>query len=70
MHTTHSTAASTKTPAPSTERRTRLRLRDLCDEVIASHRAATGFQLLSDSERAEAQALLGRMVKAPVARQA
>lgn len=70
MPTTHSHAAST-TPLPApTERRTRHRLRDLCDEVIASYRAATGFQLLSDAEREEARAMLGQLVKAPVARRA
>ena len=57
------TGSSTTTSfASHADRRTRLRLRDLCDEVIASYRAATGGQLLSDDERAEANALLGRMV--------
>ena len=65
MHTTpHSTTSA------SNDRRTRLRLRDLCDEVIASHRAATGYQLLTDNERAEARALLGQMVPVMSRRQA
>ena len=49
------------TPA---DRRTRLRLRDLCDEVIASFRAASGHELLSDAERAEARATLARVTPA------
>ena len=61
----------TTTNAPSlNERRTRLRLRELCDEVIASHRAATGYQLLTDNERAEARALLGQMLPVMSQRQA
>ena len=73
MQTTqHVTASpsSTTSIASDADRRTRLRLRDLCDEVIASYRAATGGQLLSDDERAEANALLGRMMPAMARRSA
>ena len=45
----------------SSTRRTRLRLRELCDEVLASHRAATGNVPVSDDDRAEASALLDRV---------
>jgi hypothetical protein len=43
------------------ERRTRLRLRDLCDEVIASHRAARGQDAISSADRQVANELLGRI---------
>ena len=48
-------------PAASSDRRTRLRLRDLCDEVIASFRVATDRDVLSAAERAEAKSLLSRI---------
>ena len=47
-------------PAAS-DRRTRLRLRELCDEVIASFRVATDRDVLSTAERAEAKSLLSRI---------
>ena len=46
----------------SSSRRTRLRLRELCDEVLASHRVAHGRAPVSDDDRAEASALLSRVV--------
>ena len=45
----------------SSTRRTRLRLRELCDEVLASHRVATGRAPLTDDDRATAAALLDRV---------
>ncbi len=42
----------------SDDRRTRLRLRELCDEVIASHRAATGRDPIDAGDRVEAERLL------------
>lgn len=48
-------------PVP-TDRRTRHHMRELCDEVLASYRVATGRELLSDGERREARAMLARMV--------
>ena len=63
-HTTRSTTRTTPsaTPRPSVaDRRTRHRLRDLCDEVIASFRAARGASPLSESERAEAHAILANV---------
>jgi hypothetical protein len=45
----------------SASRRTRLRLRDLCDEVLASYRAAKGHDPLSHAEREDARALLSRV---------
>ena len=57
------TDASARTPVAA-DRRTRLRLRDLCDEVIASFRLAAGRDLLSDAERSEARATLARLTPA------
>ena len=45
-------------PVPA-DRRARLRLRELCDEVLASHRIAAERDLWTDEERAEAATLLG-----------
>ena len=58
----HTTADATTTTVSSAERRTRHRLRELCDEVIASYRAAKGYQLFSDRDRAEAYALMPQLV--------
>ena len=44
--------------AKSADRRTRLRLRDLCDEVLASYRVARERDLWSSDERHEAQRML------------
>jgi hypothetical protein len=54
------------TPSPRTagprpvaaERRQRGRLRELCDEVIASHRMARDGDLFSERDRQEARAFL------------
>jgi hypothetical protein len=43
---------------PTDDRRTRLRLRELCDEVIASYRAAKGGDPIADGERREAEDFL------------
>lgn len=40
------------------ERRTLGRLRDLCDEVLASYRVARGIDVLSEQDRREAEELL------------
>ena len=47
------------------ERRTRIRLRELCDEVLASHRCAKGADVLSERERQEAAGLLARIAPLP-----
>lgn len=44
-------------PVPA-NRRHLLRLRDLCDEVLASHRAARARDVISEPERQDARALL------------
>ena len=47
------------------ERRTRIRLRELCDEVLASHRLAKRGDMFSESERREAASLLARIAPLP-----
>jgi hypothetical protein len=49
----------------SAERRTKLRLRELCDEVLASYRVAAGEDVLSERERGEAAQLLARIAPLP-----
>ena len=49
----------------SAERRTKLRLRELCDEVLASYRCAAGDDVLSERERTEAASLLARIAPLP-----
>lgn len=48
--------------AGTSSRRSRLRLRELCDEVLASYRIATGRTPLTDTDRAEATAQLSKVV--------
>lgn len=43
------------------ERRNRRRLRELCDEVIASYRLASDRDVISESERADARVLLSQI---------
>lgn len=50
--------------AVSRERRERSRLRDLCDEVLASFRAAQSQELISEREVVESRALLATMTPA------
>lgn len=40
------------------ERRQRSRLRELCDEVLASYRVANGRDLFTEADRAEARSFL------------
>lgn len=63
------TTKSTKTRGTgpvqvSSERRQRSRLRDLCDEVLASFRVAQSRELISEGELAESRALLATMTPA------
>jgi hypothetical protein len=48
--------------AVSDNRRTRHHLRELCDEVLASYRAAKSRELFADDERNEARTILARIV--------
>lgn len=43
------------------DRRTRVRLRELCEEVLASYRMAQGQDLLSSEERESAQQVLRQL---------
>jgi hypothetical protein len=49
----------------SAERRNRRRLRDLCDEVLASYRIASELDVISESDRRAARAMLAQI--APLA---
>ena len=56
--------ASTEIKAPRRQRqdrRTRGRLRELCEEVLASYRLAQGQDLLSQEERESAQQVLRQL---------
>lgn len=60
------TMKSVKSPSTgparvSNERRQRSRLRELCDEVLASFRVAQERELISEREMAESRALLATM---------
>jgi hypothetical protein len=46
------------------DRRTKLRLRDLCDEVIASYHQARGHELFSSDDRKAARELMASVVSA------
>ncbi|HVX41635.1 MAG TPA: hypothetical protein VHB25_18895 [Gemmatimonadaceae bacterium] len=46
----------------ATERRTKLRLRELCDEVLASYHQARGHELFSNDDRAIARELMASVV--------
>jgi hypothetical protein len=46
----------------ATERRTKLRLRELCDEVLASYQQARGYDLFSIDDRRFARDLMASVV--------
>ena len=46
----------------ATERRTKLRLRELCDEVLASYHQARGRDLFSTDDRTIARDLMASVV--------
>jgi hypothetical protein len=50
------------TSVPS-DRRSRARLRDLCDEVLASFRVASDRDLFTEHDRAEGKALLASVLR-------
>jgi hypothetical protein len=47
----------------TTERRTKLRLRELCDEVLASYHQARGRDLFSSDDRKIARDIMASVVK-------
>jgi len=46
----------------ASDRRTKLRLRDLCDEVLASYNQARGQDLFSSDDRKAARELMASVV--------
>jgi hypothetical protein len=46
----------------ATDRRTKLRLRDLCDEVLASYHQARGRDLFSNDDRKAARELMASVL--------
>jgi hypothetical protein len=50
-------SAATRVPA-AVNRRSRLRLRDLCDEVLASFRVARERDVISEADREDARSML------------
>jgi len=59
---THNVLDSSAGPRPITsDRRQRTRLRDLCDEVLASFRLAAGRDPISEQDRKAAQELMPRI---------
>lgn len=61
-----SSATSVAFAPAAADRRSKARLRELCDEVLASFRIASDRDLFSAQDRAEGHALLTRI--APLAR--
>ena len=47
---------------PVNDRRQRSRLRDLCDEVLASFRVASGRETISEQDRAAAKQILPKLI--------
>ena len=52
----------------SSERRNRRRLRELCDEVLASYRVASDRDVISDADRADARMMLASIAPMGVAK--
>ena len=65
MSVTDSASDSTGPRPVAANRRRRQRLRDLCDEVLASFRVARERDLISDGERQDARALLAQVAPTP-----
>ena len=53
---------TTEHPNRATERRTKLRLRELCDEVLATYHQARGHDLFSSDDRKSARELMAFVV--------
>ena len=51
--------------AAPAERRNRVRLRDLCDEVLASFRAASAREVITEQERNDSRAILSKITGLP-----
>jgi hypothetical protein len=66
MNTVRSRAVGPKS-VPS-DRRNRRRLRELCDEVLASYRIASDRDVISESDRADARQVLASIAPLGLAR--
>lgn len=64
MTPTSKKSRSTGPARVANDRRQRSRLRELCDEVLASFRVAQERELISERELAESRALLATMTPA------
>ena len=52
----------------SSERRSRRRLRELCDEVLASYRVASERDVITDADRADARMMLANIAPLGIAK--
>ncbi|HET7189873.1 MAG TPA: hypothetical protein VFI52_17090 [Gemmatimonadaceae bacterium] len=59
-----STSSSTRGATTPADRRRRTRLRDLCDEVLASYRMARQADPFTDQDRAQGRAIFSSVVRA------
>ena len=59
-----STSSSTRGATTPADRRRRTRLRDLCDEVLASYRMARQADPFTDQDRAQGRAIFSSIVRA------
>jgi|1186.fasta_scaffold122998_2 hypothetical protein len=66
MHSHTAPDSPTSRRRATSDRRQRPRLRDLCDEVLASFRLATGHDPISEQDRQDAKELMRRL--APMGR--
>ena len=54
-------SSRSRTAQVPSDRRSRRRLRELCDEVLASYRIANDRDVISDADRADARMILARV---------
>lgn len=66
MQTVRSRAVGPK--SVSSDRRNRRRLRELCDEVLASYRIASDRDVITESDRADARLVLASIAPLGLAR--
>ena len=66
MQTVRSRAVGPK--SVSSDRRNRRRLRELCDEVLASYRIASDRDVITESDRADARLVLASITPLGIAR--
>ena len=59
-----SSSSSTRATTSPADRRRRTRLRDLCDEVLASYRLARQADPFTDQDRAQGRAIFSSVLRA------